>query len=287
VVFPAALPSNLQNLFPQAPSLTLNRALDYVLATTSLAIDRKNALQSHFNNAYTDLLKQWSNSDIAITPGFRFDSPVIPTEENFSGDAEDYYWNYEDSVTIRGDILIEDAYRLFPAPFTIAQGEVTVARLKEVIEENLENVFSQTAFNQSGGWTDGFAGLSMTVDICQDLGNKLVHLEKNDGTALLDSDTLQATGCSRPFDQEATTTLCSYGGFSNVTTSQHPDGMTGDLTAVDFLIYALENNLHSTLASRRSITDNNTTSQWPISQKVQPLSITCIADDIVFQNSFE
>lgn len=286
-VFPAALPSNLQSLFPQAPTVTLTYALDHILATTSIAMDRKNALQSHFNNAYTDLLKEWSNSDMAMTPGFRFDSPVIPTAENFSGDAQDYLWNYEDSVIVRGDILVEDSYRFFPAPFTIAQGQVTVARIKEVIEENLENVFSQSAFNQSGGWTDGFSGLSMTVDICQDLGNKLIHLEKSDGTQLLDSDVLQVTGCSRPFDQNATTTLCSYDGFSNVSNSQHPDGVSGDLTAVDFLIYALENNLHSNLAPRKLITDSNATPQWPTSQKVQALTIVCLADDVIFQSSFE
>jgi 2',3'-cyclic-nucleotide 2'-phosphodiesterase (5'-nucleotidase family) len=286
-VFPAALPSNLQNLFPQPFPLTLDLSLEHVLASTSIALDRKNALESHFNNAFTDMLKQWNNADVAMTPGFRFDSPVVPTASEFTGDINDYIWNYEDGITIKGNVLIEDAYRFFPAPFTIAQGQVTVARLKEVIEENLENVFSQSAFNQSGGWVDGFSGLNMTVDICQNLGNKLIQLEKPDGTPLQDSDILDVTGCARPFDQNATTTLCSYDGFSNVVSTQHPDGVTGDLSAVDFFIYALQNNLHSNISPRSNIADQNNTTQWPVNSFVQPLTVVCLADDIIFSDSFE
>lgn len=286
-VHPDNLPENMQNMFPQATPMTLKYSLDYILGQTSVAWTRKNSLESRFNNVFTDILKNWNQTDFAMTPGFRFDSPVVPDIDDFSGDPEEYNWRYEAGVTIKGDILVADAYRFIPAPFTVVQGEVSVARIKQVIESNLEAVFSQQEFQQAGGWFDGYSGFNMTVDLCQPAGQRLVHLEKADGTQLNDSDILSVTGCGRPFDQDATTTVCSYDGFENVTPLQNPDGTSGDLTAADFLIYALENNFHNSVSRRNSILDLNQTNQWPASSFVQPLNIICLADDLIFKNEFE
>jgi len=101
---------------------TLTMPIDTVVGRVNNTLHRRHVLESVFNNAFTDSLKQIGGTDIAMTPGFRF-GQVIEANE----------------VT-QGIITLEDAYRFFPMPYDIGTAKVTGARLKEVIEENLNFV---------------------------------------------------------------------------------------------------------------------------------------------------
>jgi 2',3'-cyclic-nucleotide 2'-phosphodiesterase (5'-nucleotidase family) len=264
-----SLPSGIS--LPASSTQTLIHPLTEVLATTTIPLQRaSNALESDFNNAYSDLLRRQTSTQVSMTPGFRFDSAIIPSAQSATGTTH-YYWQTEGVGTLSGQVTVEDAYRFFPSPYQLAQGSVTGARLKEVIEGNLNTVFSTNAFEQGGGWVDGYSGLNLTVDLTKPAGQRVSAMQLSDTqSVVLASDTLLVSGCSRPMDTNATTTLCSYDGFSNVTNLINPDNGQS-YAASDFFIKALQQGWLAQLAQRKNITDTSATKLWPDSEFYQPL----------------
>jgi len=51
-------------------SQSLTESIDTVIGETELTLDRRQALENHFNRAFTGLLKQYAGTDMAMTPGF-------------------------------------------------------------------------------------------------------------------------------------------------------------------------------------------------------------------------
>lgn len=297
--------SVINNMLPSMFNQTLSHNLDSTLGKVVTPLDRRNALQNHFNNAFTDLLRSKANTDIALSPGFRFDSSVIPDQDQTNLADEEYYWETgntwltsdegyydlvsaddsnwlignnadwvaEDNVVLNGDFTVADAYRFFPAPYSLSTGQVTGGRLKQVIEENLNAVFSNNIFEQAGGWTDGFSGLNLTVDLSKTNGSRVLEMKRTDtGVDIADTDLLTVAGCSRPMDSSASTTLCSYTGFQNVTDFVNPS--TNEAwAAADFLIEAVKKLDFQQLGItvRENIDDQNNTPMWPDSTFYQPL----------------
>lgn len=269
-VTPLGIPSDiLPTMFTQ----TLDKSIDAVVGTVTLPLSRRNALENEFNNLYADWLKNYTKADVAMTPGFRFDSAVIPHEHDHTGNTADYYWETESNVVLDGKVTVADAYRFFPAPYQLAQGQISGAGMKAVIEENLNAVFSPTVFEQEGGWVDGFSGLKLQLDLSNAKGERVIAMTQTDGTKIGDGDTLVVAGCARPMDQNASTTLCSYEGFANVSTLSHPDKTNETFPAVDLLLKAVSENWNDrfNLTQRHDIKDVHETEMWPDSQFYQPL----------------
>ncbi len=243
---------------PQPNStLALTEPIDTVIGQTSHALDRRHALENSFNNAFTDIGRYFSGTQLAMTPGFRFDS-VVPAAGTL----------LEDNTVALGDITLEDVYRFFPVGFTIATGEVSGQRLREIMEDNLTHVYSTQVFNHGGGWFDGFSGLSMTLDLAAPDGARIVDLRlKETGAVIADTDVITVTGCRRPVEQ--TDALCNYEGFSNVNPLIRP-GTADPWTAIDLLIEAISQGVPYD-AARRDIVDLSETPVWPNDSFVQPL----------------
>jgi len=81
---------------------------------------------------------------------------------------------------------------------------------------------------------------------------------------------LNVSGYSRAVDFNATTTLCSYSGFTNVTRLTHPETLI-DLTPVDMLRYSLDNNLFPQV-TRKNIEDVSDSPMWTETDFYQPLN---------------
>jgi len=261
------------DLFPSPSNQTLTHGLDNLIHTTHLPLSRLHSLESDFNNFTTDLLRLTTLSDVAMTPGFRFGSLVIPSSESFNGGAEDYLWQSETPTLLNGEITAADIYRFFPAPYNVSQGTISVGALKSIIETNLDNVYSPSVFDQSGGWFDGFSGISLQVDLSSGLSQRVKSLtlvgETNEAE---DNRMISVTGCSRPFDLEGETTLCSYRGFTNVAPLLNP--ASGEAYAIaDYMIdqLLLGDIDFNSIKTRKDITDRSETPQWPESSFVQPL----------------
>ena len=263
----------LADLIPSPNNQILAHGLDKVIYTSATPLHRYHSLQSDFNNFFTDLLRLDNQTDIAMTPGFRFSPVIIPSADNFSGDESDYVWQSENPEILSGEVSVKDVYRFFPAPYNLAKGDISIGGIKSVIEQNLEAVYSTEIFNQSGGWTDGFSGIDLILDLTETNGARVKSLSFSESQTIPEDDfVISVTGCARPFDQEAETTLCSYSGFENVTPLINPQ--TGEAYAsADYFIDQLVSNspILNQLIIRRNIVDESALAQWSSSEFVQPL----------------
>ncbi|TCK19311.1 2',3'-cyclic-nucleotide 2'-phosphodiesterase (5'-nucleotidase family) [Thiogranum longum] len=253
------------NVFLEAPPFvmqTLTQSIDTVVGHADSLIDRKDSLESSFNNGWSDLLRQTTGTQMAMTPGFRMGATIGAT-----GTV------YEDGAVADGAITIEDAYRFFPMAYSISTGQVTGVRFREIVEDVLTRTFSPDVFKQRGGWTYGFAGVDLTVDLAAPDGQRIQAMSYSDtGVAISDSDNISITGCRRTPIEEGDDILCAYDGFTNI------DPVIGGgpgpfdllpIQAVELFQQALAANLFN--GARANITDSNNTPRWPETEFIQPL----------------
>lgn len=236
----------------------LRESIATVIGQAPYLMSRRQALENSFNDAFTDALRTTAGTDIALTPGFRFDA-VNPAAG----------MPIEDNTVATGAITLEDAYLFFPAPVTLATGSITGASLRKIIEENLTAVFSPDRFAQNGGWFDGYSGLEIRIDLAAPDGQRVQELRRAGDSSLIgEADTLTAAGCRRPADTDSAT-MCSYASFADV--SDLSDPATGDAWyVVDFFRHALAQGLLPG-APRQSIEDVSGTPMWPADPFYQPL----------------
>ena len=236
--------------------LALVKPLDTVVGYTDTSLDRRGALQNTFNNAMTDIMRNYGGTDLAMSPGFRFDAEVA------SGVM------LEDNTLATGDITLEDIYRFYPLMFTLATGEVTGARLKEVLEESLSGVFSPDAFRQRGGWFEGWSGLQLTLNLANPDGQRVVEMRlKDTGELITDTTVVTVTGCKRPI--EPRDILCRHSGFTNVA-ALLATGTGEPWSIIDLLIEGVSTGVLFD-AGRQDIIDLNSTPAWPQTPFIQPL----------------
>lgn len=235
----------------------LDRPIDAVIGHSALALNRRQALESTFNDLFTDLLRSKTGTEVALAPGFRFDA-VIPGAG----------YLHEDASFATGAITVEDVYRFLPVAFTVATAEVSGQRLREIMEEVLTHVYSTDAFRQGGGWFDGFSGLNARLTLTNPDGQRVQELADEQWRPIGDDRVLTVAGCKRPLEPE--NVLCSYSGFDNVVPVVNPS--TGlPWTAIDLLAEALRNGVTAD-AQRQNLVDLSGLPTWPESEFIQPLT---------------
>ena len=136
-----------------------------------------------------------------------------------------------------------------------------------VVEQALSGTFATNAFSQGGGWVDGFSGIAVTLNLTNADFHRVQSMRyTDDGEPIYPTDTISAAGCQRPLD--ATNTLCSYTGFSNVQTFTNT--ATGKAwTPVDMFISAVSNS--AAYPPRQNFTDVSGMARWPQDPFVQNL----------------
>lgn len=238
--------------------IAFTKPLDHVIGHSDVTLDRRGSLESSFNNAMTDILRHYSQTDLAMAPGFRFDSVVANALT-------------EDNVVLNGDITVEDVYRFFPMMFTAAKGEVTGARLKEIIEDSLTKTYSPEVFKHAGGWLEGWSGLSLTVNLANPDGQRVVEMRlKDSGKLITDNTVVTVAGCKRPI--EPRDMLCRKSGFSKVRPMIGAGLKNLEFwSMIDFFVEGVESGV-SYDATRRDIIDQNSTPMWPQTPFIQPVS---------------
>lgn len=245
---PIALPS-------RGATMTLTQPIDTIVGVLDAPLDRRNALESTFNDAWSEALRAYADTDIALTPGFRFDAMIAPGE------------HYEDAHVASGEVTLEDVYRYFPVPYSLATGTVDGARLQDIVESNLDGVFSLDAFAQHGGWADGWAGLALQIDLAADDSARVRRMTQSDGSPIGPATQLSVAGCQRPMDDADV--LCSYSGFSDVAPLFNP--ATGQAWLVQELFAELLQQGRIEAPADARIADLAATPLWPQQQAVQPV----------------
>ena len=276
------LASNVNMSIPM-PMLNqkLTQPINTVVGHTDTLLDRRQVLESKFNDLMGDIMRRTSGTDVAITPGFRFDSVVPgrgmrieastrkPFDTRVQGMVEGQGMPVEDNTIASGAITLEDVYRFFPVPYNIATAQISADRLRDVMEQALTNVFSPDVFKQSGGWLEGFSGLETTLNLAKPDGRRITDLRLGKtGKSLRASDTVTVTGCTRLMD--ARDSLCSYSGFSNV--QPLVNKATGKpWTPIDIFVSGLADGAVKSSALQPQIKDKSAAPLWPRVPFIQPL----------------
>jgi sulfur-oxidizing protein SoxB len=259
----------------------LTQPINTVVGHTNVLLDRRQVLESSFNDLMGNIMRRTSGTDVAITPGFRFDS-VVPgrgtpvqasmTRPSFSshehGIVEGRDLPVEDNTVATGDITLEDVYRFFPVPYTIATAKISGEQLRQVMEQALTNVFSTDVFLQSGGWLEGFAGLDTTLNLANQDGHRISSMRlTGSGNPVKSGDVVSVTGCTRLMDAKGS--LCSYHGFTDV--QPLINKATGQAwTPVDIFVAGISSDVQSRDTQPR-MRDTNATPFWPRAPFIQPL----------------
>lgn len=226
-------------------SLPLTAPLNTIISPAPMTLHRRNVLDSPFNHYLAELMRAQYGSDLALTPGFRFDA-VIPEGE---------------------DITLEDLYRYLPVPPVLSRGNITGKNLKKVFETELTRVFSKDAFEHSGGWLPGISGVELILDLERDTNERVISMQRtSNGSLIKPEDVLTVVSCTRPFDDPDV--LCSNGGFTDIEQLDSPWG--GNWTPLELLRYSLEKQVRIN-DKQGAIKETSNITRWPESRFIQPL----------------
>lgn len=244
--------------------MPLERRIDTVVGQVGTPLHRRNVLHNPFNDLLADVIRREAGTQVSMTPGFRFDAIVLPSELPAANTTEPARSN-------SGGITIEQIYRYLPISPTLALGEIRGADLREILEVELVRVFSPDAFEHSGGWLGSFGGLDIEVDLAKPDGHRIRQIRLEGETEpIRDNDVLTVASCVRPFDEEGV--MCSNPNFDHIQELKNP--VTGrSWTPLELLIDAfVSGRVHAAVAARTTrITDQSGQPQWPKAPYIQPL----------------
>ncbi|MBW2282443.1 MAG: 5'-nucleotidase C-terminal domain-containing protein [Deltaproteobacteria bacterium] len=237
--------------------LPLTRPIDTVVGRVDRLLHRRNSLENPFNAMLAEVIRQVAGTQIAMTPGFRFDAVVPPREEQS-----------DSSPGASGEITLEQLYRFLPIAPSLAVGEIRGEDLRDIVELELTRVFSADPFQHSGGWFGSFGGLEIEVDLAQPDGERILRLHLSGSEQpIRDDEILTVASCVRPFDEDGV--MCSNPAYLEVTELENP--ATGRAwSPLELLANAFETG-SAPVAPNSRVDDRGGIALWPQGRFIQPV----------------
>lgn len=124
-----------------------------VLGQTDEILHRYNTTNSTMDNLLLRAIAHVTNTDISFSNGWRFGAP-IPV----------------------GNISENDLYNITPMNPPISTVELTGAKIKEMLEENLERTFCNNPLGQMGGYVKRALGLQVNMRIENPAGHRIQEI---------------------------------------------------------------------------------------------------------------
>ena len=136
----------------RAPHETMLRE---AIGRTETLLYRRGNFNGTFDDLICDALLAERDAEIALSPGFRWGSSVLPDQ----------------------DITREDIYNAtaitYPAAYRIP---MTGARLKDVLEDVADNLFNADPYYQQGGDMVRVGGVTYSIDLGKPIGRRISEL---------------------------------------------------------------------------------------------------------------
>ena len=129
--------------------------LKKVVGRTESLLYRRGNFNGTFDDLICDALLSEREADIALSPGFRWGTSVLPGSE----------LTVEDIFNATG-MTYPNAYRL----------EMTGARLKEVLEDVADNLFNTDPYYQQGGDMVRVGGMGYRINIGAKMGSRISQM---------------------------------------------------------------------------------------------------------------
>jgi sulfur-oxidizing protein SoxB len=137
--------------------------LSETIGRTDTLLYRRGSFNGTFDNLICDAMLTERDAEIALSPGFRWGTSLLPGQ----------------SIT-REDIYNATAIT-YPATWRMP---MSGARLKDVLEDVADNLFNPDPYYQQGGDMVRAGGISYTIDINKPMGSRISDLRSSNGTAL-------------------------------------------------------------------------------------------------------
>lgn len=144
----------------RAPHLNL---LNEGLATTDSLLYRRGNFIGSFDQVICDALRATNDAQIALSPGFRWGTSLLP------GD------------TIRYENVLDQTCMTYPETYA---RDMTGEDLKLILEDVADNLFNPDPYRQQGGDMVRAGGLRYVLDPNQTIGNRITDMQLRDGTPI-------------------------------------------------------------------------------------------------------
>lgn len=130
--------------------------LNTVIGHTQTALNRYRVLESTMDNLLLQSISDASGINLAFSNGWRYGAPIPP-----------------------GPITMNDLWNIVPTDPPISTCEITGSELWEMMEENLEHVFSCDPYQQMGGYVKRCLGLNLYFKIENPAGKRIQEFYVN------------------------------------------------------------------------------------------------------------
>ena len=182
----------------QQVSEPYEKELKRVIGKTKTILQRNYILETPMDNMITDALMWKLKTDITISNGFRFGTPLLPDiKTGFADITKDYLWS------------------MLPVNSKVKTAEVTGKQILNWLEKELENTFAKDPTKRFGGWFVRFNGMQITLTISNEKGKRVQKVIIKDKPLDLEK-TYTITACER--DGDPADMLCRMPNVNNPTT---------------------------------------------------------------------
>lgn len=152
--------------------------LNTPLTTLTEGMGRYDVVETTLDNLLADALRDATGTEIALSNGFRFGTPIEA-----------------------GALTEANLYDFYPVVTNLKTGEVTGQQLLDFWERELENVFAKDASKRFGGWVPRPSGMHMKFNAHGDKGSRVQEVTVN-GEPLDPERVYTITACEREGDEE-------------------------------------------------------------------------------------
>ncbi len=139
------------------------KRLDEPLARSETLLYRRDNFEGTFDRLICDALRERLDAQIALSPGFRWGTTILPGE------------------TIRMENVLDQTCMTYPETYT---AEMTGEQLKLVFEDVCDNLFNPDPYRQQGGDMVRAGGMHYTCDPLAGAGKRISGMRLDDGAPI-------------------------------------------------------------------------------------------------------
>jgi 5'-nucleotidase len=155
--------------------------LETIVGYTNTPIYRYLTVENPMDNMITDAARWKTGVDISISNGFRFGNPIVPEHGKPAPITRANLWN------------------LLPVNEKVKTGKATGKQIKNWLEKEIHNAFSQNPTERFGGWLVRFSGMKVNFNSQNEQGKRISAITVN-GKQMEDKEFYTISACVRPGD---------------------------------------------------------------------------------------
>lgn len=155
--------------------------LETIIGYTNTPIYRYLTVENPMDNMITDAARWKTGADISISNGFRFGNPIVPADGKPAPITRANLWN------------------LLPVNEPVKTGKATGKQIKDWLEKEMHNAFSQNPTERFGGWLVRFSGMEVDFNSQNDRGERISSITVK-GEPMQDDEYYTISACVRPSD---------------------------------------------------------------------------------------